>query len=212
MIKLNIGCGPNGQFDGFINIDNSPSIIISKFKLVKYFAYKSGIISKTQYQDNWKNIKKCDATKKIPFKRNSVDLIYSSHFLEHNSFKDGQNFLKECYRVLKNRGVLRIVVPDLVFHSKKYLEETKFLLKNPTTTDISAHNNFIKTVYGGYLVNKRKGAEHLYMYDTISLRNALINAGFQKVAKHKFKSGNSELSKFDNREIDSIHFEAHKIF
>jgi hypothetical protein len=34
-LKLNIGCGPGGQFEGYINIDNSPSILLGKFSVIK---------------------------------------------------------------------------------------------------------------------------------------------------------------------------------
>ena len=43
----------------------------------------------------------------------TVDLIYSSHFLEHISFSTGLTVLKECYRILKKGGLMRIVVPDI---------------------------------------------------------------------------------------------------
>lgn len=49
----------------------------------------------------------------IPFKDNSIPNIYSSHFFEHLFLKDCKNLLKECLRVLKPNGIIRIVVPSL---------------------------------------------------------------------------------------------------
>lgn len=43
------------------------------------------------------------------FESNSVDGIHASHILEH--FFDYEAFLKECYRILKPGGFLRICVP-----------------------------------------------------------------------------------------------------
>ena len=58
------------------------------------------------------NILYCDATKKIPEKSSTVDLVYSSHMIEHLDSKELQSFLKSVKRVLKPNGYLRIVVPD----------------------------------------------------------------------------------------------------
>lgn len=49
----------------------------------------------------------------IPFADSSFDVIYHSHVLEHFSKKEAELFLRECYRVLRPQGVLRVVVPDL---------------------------------------------------------------------------------------------------
>jgi predicted SAM-dependent methyltransferase len=53
-----------------------------------------------------------DMTQYIPFPDNFVDLIYTSHFLEHLTYEEGAAFLKECYRVMKPGAIMRTVVPD----------------------------------------------------------------------------------------------------
>jgi len=63
----------------------------------------------------------------LPIKSNSIDLIYSSHSLEH--MKNTRKTLREWTRVLKLNGLLTIIVPVLPFHrhSKKIkLGETCF--------------------------------------------------------------------------------------
>ncbi|OKH33590.1 methyltransferase type 11 [[Phormidium ambiguum] IAM M-71] len=49
----------------------------------------------------------------IPFSDSSFDVIYHSHVLEHFSKQEAELFLRECYRVLRPQGFLRVVVPDL---------------------------------------------------------------------------------------------------
>ncbi len=49
----------------------------------------------------------------IPFPDRSFDVVYHSHVLEHLSKSEASKFLKECSRVLRPQGVLRVVVPDL---------------------------------------------------------------------------------------------------
>jgi hypothetical protein len=120
IIKLNIGCGPNGQFEGFENMDNSPSVLLSKFPIVKKLLYLFKVISEDQLKADWTGVIRCDASKKLPYDNGAVSLIYSSHFLEHIPEKKGTQVLHECYRVLGKGGVLRIVVPDLLWYAEKY--------------------------------------------------------------------------------------------
>lgn len=51
--------------------------------------------------------------KGIPFPDNEFDAVYHSHVLEHFSREDGKTFMKECWRVLKKGGVVRVAIPDL---------------------------------------------------------------------------------------------------
>ncbi len=53
-----------------------------------------------------------DLTKGIPFPDESISGIYSSHFLEHLSYNEGQKFLDECLRVLMPGGHFSICVPN----------------------------------------------------------------------------------------------------
>jgi predicted SAM-dependent methyltransferase len=53
-----------------------------------------------------------DLTKGIPFDENTFDLVYHSHLLEHFPKTTAETFMKECHRVLKPQGILRVVVPD----------------------------------------------------------------------------------------------------
>ena len=57
----------------------------------------------------------------IPFADDSFDVVYHSHVLEHFSKTAANNFLQECYRVLRPQGVLRVVVPDLEQIARTYL-------------------------------------------------------------------------------------------
>jgi len=65
-----------------------------------------------------------DLLKGIPFPDNYFDAVYHSHVLEHFSRTDAASFLRECHRVLKPGGIIRIAVPDLeaiIDHYQKWL-------------------------------------------------------------------------------------------
>jgi len=48
-------------------------------------------------------------------------VVYHSHVLEHFSKKDGELLIKNCFRILKPGGIIRIAVPDLEGIAKLYL-------------------------------------------------------------------------------------------
>ena len=81
-MKLDLGCGPYKK-QGYIGVDKFPYPNVDCI---------------------------CDIDKGLPqFKDNSVDEIYTSHFLEHT-----QNFefvMEEIWRVMKPHGILEVIVP-----------------------------------------------------------------------------------------------------
>ena len=185
-IKINVGCGPTGKIKGFDNLDNSPNILFSKTLFLKKILFRFGLITEYQYRVNWSEVIWCDASKKLPYRDQSVSKIYSSHFLEHIPHDKGFIFLKECYRVLKTDGVVRLVVPDLYLHAEKYVESTKKLLDYtslPNNRDV--HDKFLDTIYGAFLKKKRYGAEHYYMYDLPKLVSLLMKVGFKIIKKFR---------------------------
>ena len=54
----------------------------------------------------------CNEKLIIPETDNSVALIYCSHTLEHLDKESSIRFIKECYRILKKGGVLRVALPN----------------------------------------------------------------------------------------------------
>lgn len=82
-LYLNVGCG-KVKLPGFINIDLEPGGDIQ-----------------------------CDVTQGLPYADATVDGIYSEHFIEHLSQRDILRFLRECRRVLKPGGRIRIATSDL---------------------------------------------------------------------------------------------------
>ncbi len=58
----------------------------------------------------------------IPEPDQSFDVVYHSHLLEHFPKSYAKEFLKECYRVLKQKGIIRVVQPDLEKIARLYLD------------------------------------------------------------------------------------------
>src|SRR3989344_7865177 len=127
-IKLNLGCGSQ-VIEGWINVDYALGAWF--FKLPFFAALNRCLHLFNLDWDRWIFIH--DLRKRFPWNDDSVDVIYSSHTLEHFSKSVGRHFLEECFRVLKPGGVIRIVVPDLHVlvsaYSENRLMADDFLIK-----------------------------------------------------------------------------------
>lgn len=86
-VKAQIGCGPN-YLDGFVNID-------------------ANFQRKVDYL--------LDVRSGLPFPNDSLEFIYSCHMIEHLHITEAMSLLKECHRVLKPEGYMRLTLPDFQF-------------------------------------------------------------------------------------------------
>ena len=63
-----------------------------------------------------------DLLRALPVADASIDVVYSSHFIEHVPRARIAALLRECHRVLRPRGLLRLVVPDLLEMCTRYVQ------------------------------------------------------------------------------------------
>jgi len=126
-----------------------------------------------------------DLTKPLQWHNDSVDVIYSSHTLEHLDRTQGLQFIAECYRILKPGGVLRIVVPDLASFVAQYqageFSADEFVERLGVLYLPSA--NRLKTWLAPFYQYP-----HRCMYDTDTLINILTAQGFTAEASAGFNS------------------------
>lgn len=119
-IQASLDClKPGGKM--IISVPNNDSI---KMKLLN-------LGCGTHFHNDWtnldfvstgENVIAHDLLKGIPFKNKSFDVVYHSHVLEHFRKEDGAAFMKECYRVLKPGGIIRVVLPNLETIVKNYIQ------------------------------------------------------------------------------------------
>lgn len=67
-------------------------------------------------------VQQANLLERLPLPDNAAQLVYSSHFLEHIPKPRVESFLRECLRVLKPCGTIRIVLPDLENMVRSYLQ------------------------------------------------------------------------------------------
>ena|SRR5258708_5199575 len=197
---------------GWINLDNSPSVWLSRHRAARYLLEKTHFTSASA-QERWRpGIVFHDVRHGLPWAEQSLSFIYTSHLLEHLSRLDGEGLLRECHRVLKPSGILRVVVPDLRYYAQKYLDD---LDGCDTDTDralsATASERFMEIVgvHNGGALSARN--PHRWMYDERSLADGLKRVGFVNVAARRYREGDfPDLDKMDTRPIDSLHMEAVK--
>jgi predicted SAM-dependent methyltransferase len=98
-----------------VNIDNSPSILLSRLPLGRQILHTP----------DWpRDVRRADVRRRIPFPDSSISCIYSSHTFEHFTYEESRAVARECFRVLRPGGILRIVVPDLGIMVRDYLADT----------------------------------------------------------------------------------------
>lgn len=170
--KLNLGCG-NQTPENWINVDYSLGAKIFKISFFSFLNKKLKLLN-----IDWnKDIFLHDLRKKFPWSNNSVDIIYSSHTLEHLNKQEGYRFLQECYRVLKKEGTIRIIVPDLKEIIAKYTEGKITADDFINKLDVSyerPHDKPWKKTLAPFI-----SFPHKCMYDTQSLIRIMSEIGFE---------------------------------
>lgn len=205
-MKLNLGCG-NQTPQEWINVDYSLGAQLFKIPLSTWINKKIKLFNIT-WNDN---IIIHDLRKKFPWSDNSVDIVYSSHTLEHLSKDEGNYFLQECYRVLKNRGTIRIIVPDLKVIIKQYTEEklaAEDLIDRLEVGYSKPHDRPWKQVLAP-LIN----FPHKCMYDTESLIKIMSEIGFECRAEKALESNIPDIKNIEllDRTQDAVIVEGQKV-
>ena len=212
-LKLNIGCGYLNTPEDWVNIDNSFSARIAKHPLVKKIMYKIKILPKRLYELPWPdNIMVCDLRKRLPFEDSTVKYIYTSHLLEHLTRNEAEFLLKECHRVLRNEGVIRIIVPDIQADTENYIGRMKQIKAESIDSDIVPADEFLERlglfddagdadplwVRFARILQGNKNI-HKWMYDYYSLSLKLKQCGFTKIVQKKYLDSQiEEVNRLDN--------------
>lgn len=135
-----------------------------------------------------------DLARSLPFRENSVDVFYSSHFFEHLFKKDASRLLKEMHSALKDGGLVRIAVPDLAHAVQLYAQGSKQKM---------LEDYFFVNDLESYL------ARHKYMYDHELLAALLTEAGYRDIRRCSYREGRTpDLARLDNRPEETLFVEA----
>jgi len=124
-----------------------------------------------------------DATRPFPFPDSSFDVISSEHMIEHIAYEQGQFMLRECRRVLKPGGRIRVATPDL-----------QVLLALNTSRRAALPQRYLRWITERFLPgrpchpvfvinNAFRNWGHQFLYDAAILQAALEHNGFVAVTR-----------------------------
>ena len=164
--KLHIGCGFN-ILDGWLNTN--------------YFPRKKSILH-------------LDATKPFPFEDQQFAFVFSEHMIGHLDYDGSIFMLKECKRVLRPGGRIRISIASLPFMIDLYNENKTELQQNYLEwASANSFKNRPPEVSDTYVINNLMVAwGNLFFYDEKTLRQKFELAGFTDIVSSTICESNEE--------------------
>ncbi len=213
MLRINLGCGQTPT-RGWRNIDNSLSLRLAQHSFAAQVLRRLGLLDQSQlefiqYARN-NAIEYGDAAKGLSVTSGSVDVLYSSHMLEHLDRTEARVFLEEAWRLLRPGGIIRIAVPDIKMMADQYLRSGDAEAFMKSTNLCSSRPRSLAQRLRALLLGPR---HHLWMYDGDSLAAALREYGFLNAkavpAGHTRIAAHEPLDLCE-RSSESVYVEAEK--
>jgi SAM-dependent methyltransferase len=227
VLKVNLGSGPDGR-DDWINVDYGLIAELQKRRFLRKIVFKFHLLPE-RYRRPWsKNLLIHDCRKPLPFQTASVDYIYTSHLLEHLRKYEATRLLRECFRVMKPNGYIRIVLPDLELIAERYLSrDYEFFLGIQEETPTESTKECIADLFNLFFHPPSNKSEtkglvaqfinrfarwHLWMYDFHSLKKSLADVGFVDIERTSPKAGKlPDIEHLDKHCKSSMFVEARRV-
>ena len=137
-------------------------------------------------RDNGYAFTRWDLSAGLPYDDRVADLIFMSHALEHFDYDVGERLLRECRRVLRPGGLIRVAVPDGRRLVDLYRSgEIRSLLQVTSLDDDASDARVLhELLYGG---------DHRATYDEESLLRTFKRAGFASARRATFRESTSTV-------------------
>jgi hypothetical protein len=172
------GCGWSAP-KSWRNFDASPTL---RFERIPF-------IGKLYTKNNSRfppNVEFGDIVDGLPILDNSCKGIYCSHILEHLSLEDFRSALKNTYKILEIGGCFRLVLPDLEYSIKQYIDnqsiDASLMFMRETFLGKEKRSRGLKSFISEWFGN----SQHLWMWDYKSIYQELQDAGFIDTRRAKF--------------------------
>jgi len=175
---IQYGCGWSAP-SGWQNFDASPTLRYERLPVIGrlYTKNESRFPINVEYGDIVKGLRVPPA---------SCSGVYCSHILEHLSLNDFRTALHNTFRLMRPGGVFRLILPDLEYYVKQYLDNASndaaiSFMKN-TCLGQERRPKGLK----GFILSWLGNSQHLWMWDFKSIEPELRNVGFVGVRRAFF--------------------------
>ena len=149
-----------------------------------------------------------DVREPFPLPDASFDLVFSEHMLEHLTYPDGLRCLRECHRVLRPGGRIRVATPSLERLIRLYDPEPTDLQRRYLRWSVDSFVAEADAPLPGFVLNNfLRDWGHRFVYDAQTLRHALETAGFVDVEEWPVgESGDPRLAGLERHLSDEAEF------
>jgi predicted SAM-dependent methyltransferase len=182
-IMINLGSG-HWKFDGWVNVDLD-------------FESRPDVCA--------------DLSGGLPFRDACADFMHTEDFIDQLDQTHACQFMRECHRILKSDGVIRVLTPDVEQLSRMYLNEPEALktlwqdhVAIPLTFGTAAEILNIGMRFAG----------HQFLYDAETFSQLASDCGFRAERVTFQNSGFPELQNRDLRGPDtaiSLYHDCYKL-
>lgn len=167
--RLNLGCGQN-IIEGWLNADLHP---------------------------HCPEVFQMNAGKRYPFPDEAFDYVYSEHMFEHLTCQQQLIMLKECFRILKRGGIMRLAMPNFQFLmnlfnnpqkeiNQRYLRWSYETFMLPCLTETRLEDNLPVYVINNFM----RDWGHKFIHTPNSLSEIADKIGFQCIVECKVGQSN----------------------
>lgn len=169
----------------------------------------------TDLKPRAKEVVLLDVDEPFPLESHSFDYVFSEHLIEHLSYDTGRFMLRECFRIMRPGGRIRIATP----HTERLVGllspvRDQLQLRYIDWISDKFFSEYTKPNRASIVVNNAfRSWGHQFLYDQETLRDALEEAGFVDVVSfvpgesndenlrgiehHGFTVGNEEMNQFE---------------
>ncbi len=189
--KLQLGAGHN-LLPGWLNTDRDPN---------------SGAVH-------------LNAARPFPIADGTFDYVFAEHLIEHFPHESGLAMLRECYRVLRPGGHIRVSTPDLEKIIGLQYAPPGGIEQRYVRWLVDGYAPTAESYRASYAINQVfRGWGHSFLYDRGTLQATLEKADFTTVTGHAFgqsddpalagieghgvEAGNADLSAFETFTLEA---------
>lgn len=164
------------------------------------------------YKDD-PNVVYMDATKRFPLPDAAFESVFSEHMIEHVTYTQGQHVLRECFRVLRPGGRIRIATPSLDRLRELYGDRSE-LQERYIQWSVDTFQPHADAYLPGFVVNNMFwNFAHRFLYDAETLRHALTRVGFADIQEYPIgESDEPELRGRERHMRRAAEFNAYETF